>query len=348
MHFRANEALCFDDVLLVPGYSEILSRKDVNLSVKNILHKEMFDLPIFCAPMDTVVDSKSAREMSKYGVTPILHRYQTIENQTTEFISATDCLENETIIGAAIPATGDFLERAQSLHKEGCELFCVDVAHGEHISVKNALYELKKKFSDIKIMTGNITCRESYDALSSWGADFVRMSVGGGSVCSTRIVTGHGVPTLQAVLDCDERRKRRIYHGKFASYIVADGGIRNAGDIVKSFAAGADFVMLGSMLACHIESPGESIDGKKSYRGMASKDAQEDWRGFVSGVEGVSTWRPTKGHLKDTILNIRSGMQSGCSYSGAKNLEELYQNAIFTKVSPLAINESRPHGENLK
>lgn len=343
MHFRKNEALCFDDVLLVPGYSEILSRKDVDVSVMNKAHKEMFDLPIFCAPMDTVVDAKSAKEMSENGVTPILHRYQTIESQVDEFIFSTSTLDSKTIVGAAIPATGDYLERAQSLYKEGCRFFCIDVAHGEHISVKNALSELKNTFADIKIMTGNISCYEAYDNLSNWGADFIRMSVGGGSVCSTRIVTGHGVPTLQAVFDCDKRRQK-----VGGAYIVADGGIRNAGDIVKSFAAGADFVMLGSMLACHLDSPGKTNNGLKAYRGMASKDAQEDWRGFASGVEGVTTWRKAKGYLKNTIADIKSGMQSGCSYSGAENLIELRENAIFTKVSPLALSESRPHGENLK
>ena len=288
--------------------------------------------------MDTVVDAHAARVMAESGVCPFLHRYCSINDQVSNYKEATST--PGAPIGAAIGITRNYEDRAVSLYDAGCRIFCLDVAHGHHELMKEALKNLRHVFgNDIYLMAGNIATREGFEDLVDWGADFVRCGVGGGSVCSTRIVTGHGVPTFQTILDCSASDD--------SGYIVADGGIRSSGDIIKSFAAGADFVMLGSMLACHDDSPGltEIRHGTmyKNYRGMASKDAQIEWRGHASATEGVSSWRPSRGSLKDTIKEIVGGIRSGCSYSGVDRLSDLVNFADFVRVSSNSITENHPH-----
>lgn len=188
-------------------------------------------------------------------------------------------------------------------------------------------------------MAGNIATPEAYHDLSSWGADAVRIGIGGGSICSTRIQTGHGMPTLQSIMDCASMD---------GASIIADGGIKTAGDIVKSLAAGADFVMLGSLLAGTDESPGDvlnSTDDKKYkvYRGMASVEAQVDWRGTSRSLEGVSTTIPYKGSVKDIISNLEMNIKSGLSYSGARSISELQARATFIQQSSAGQFESSTH-----
>jgi IMP dehydrogenase len=252
----------------------------------------------------------------------------------------------------AIGAMGDYLERAHALFEAGCRAFCIDVAHGHHASVRNALKELRLKFGDsIHIMTGNVATLEAFNDLADWGSNSIRVGVGGGSMCSTRIRTGHGIPTLQSVMDC-AKSDRDVF-------IVADGGIRNSGDAVKALAAGADMIMLGSILAGHDESPGDLIDGKgfaykekpyginlfKKFRGMASREAQLKWRGRVSVVEGESTVIPYKGAVYNTLVDLLEGIRSGVSYSGARTIRELRSKAKFVTVTPQGVRENGPHGK---
>ena len=338
------EALCFDDVLLEPQYSNIQSRHDIDIMFSDYdsnslsIGSREVKLPIFASPMDTVVDACSARIMAEEGVIPILHRYCSIENQAFDYREATET--PGAPVGAAIGITGDYEERAQELYHAGCRIFCLDVAHGHHKLMKAALQNMNHLLGDeIYLMAGNVATLSGFEDLTNWGADFVRAGVGGGSVCSTRIITGHGTPTLQTILNCAD--------SEADGYIVADGGIRSSGDIVKAFSAGADFVMLGSMLSCHNESPGVTweIDGKtyKNYRGMASKDAQIDWRGHVSVAEGVNSWQPTRGDLASTIKEIVGGVRSGCSYSGVDNISDLSTFSRFIRVSSNSVQESKPH-----
>ena len=181
---------------------------------------------------------------------------------------------------------------------------------------------------------------EGFDALASWGADSIRVGIGGGSICSTRLVTGHGIPTFQSLLDIS----RTTYNSK----IIADGGIKTTGDMIKAFAAGADFVMIGSMLAGTKETPGEvfaSSAGKKYkvYRGMASADAQVDWRGKSSTPEGISTTVPYKGSVKTILENISGGIRSGLSYSGVRKLPELQYKSNFVRQTSSSQLESSTH-----
>jgi len=328
------ETVTFDDVLLVPQYSEVMSRKTIDISTK--LSDEMsFDLPIISAPMDTVTNSFMASTMADLGGVGIIHRYGSIYDQGLQAKMCT----NKTF-GAAIGITGDYIQRAQKLVDEGCSILCVDVAHGHHVMMRHALKLLRDTFGNtVHIMAGNVATLEAFNDLSDWGADSIRVGIGGGSICSTRVQTGHGVPTLQSVLDCSASDR--------PAKLIADGGIKTSGDIVKALAGGADFVMLGSLLGGTSESPGDTFykDGVeyKAYRGMASVEAQIDWRGHTASVEGVSHVIPYKGSVRTVIRELSTGIRSGFSYSGALNLAELQSKAKFIRQSNAGQLESSTH-----
>ena len=242
---------------------------------------------------------------------------------------------------AAIGVTGDYLERATELVSAGAFLLCIDVAHGHHKNVKDAITSLKNKFNDnVSIMAGNVATAEAFSDLEEWGADIIRVGVGGGSICSTRIQTGHGLPTFHSVM-----LSSRV--AKIAS-IVADGGIKTAGDAVKCFAAGADFVMLGSLLAATDQSPGQVMQNNqgekyKVYRGMASVEAQVDWRGKASSLEGVSTTIPYKGCVFEILSSLRQNICSGLSYSGCRTLADFRNKAHIVRQTQAGIKESFTH-----
>lgn len=330
-------ALTYSDVLLVPQYSDIVSRKEVDIT--SYLDKNRpFTLPVISSPMDTITEHSMANAMSKAGGLGIIHRYNSIEMQV-HHLSQVKAGEHKA---AAIGISGDYLERAHALYESGTRILCLDVAHGHHILMEKAIDKIKSLYSDIHIMAGNVATTSGFEALSNWGADSIRCNIGGGSICSTRIQTGHGVPGLQTIFDCFRANVSRDVK------IIADGGIRNSGDAVKALAAGADFVMVGSLLAGSVETPGEVIyapDGttKKIYRGMASKEAQHEWRGRHSSNEGVSTTVPTKGRVSLILEDLANGIRSGCSYSGARNLLELQVNAEFIMQTPSGQVESGTH-----
>jgi IMP dehydrogenase len=288
--------------------------------------------------MDTITESEMGVAMWQAGGFGIIHRYNTIERQCA--------LVDQVIVGAnanagaAIGTTGDYLDRARALVATGVRILCVDVAHGHHVLMKEALDTLRQVFGDaVHIMAGNVATLEGYNDLVDWGADSVRCNIGGGSICSTRIQTGHGVPGLQTIIDCAKTDR--------GAPIVADGGIRNAGDIVKALAAGADFVMLGSLLAGTDETPGNVINtrhGKfKSYRGMASKDAQIEWRGKTASLEGIATTVPAKGPVEHILEDLQRGIRSGLSYSGARTIRELQSRALFVRQTASGQAESSTH-----
>jgi len=339
-----NECLTYEDVLLVPQYSDIISRKEIDLSA-SFDNKIVLDNPIISSPMDTVTGLDMAYTLGARGSLGVIHRYMPIDEQAAlarELYSSLPAVKFLTPnIAAAIGVQGDYLERATELVNNNVNILCVDVAHGHHILVKKAITKIKSRFDHrVHIMAGNIATREGYVALSRWGADSVRCNVGGGSICSTRIQTGHGVPGLHTLFECAAAKEG---HAK----IIADGGIRSSGDMTKALAAGADFVMLGSLLAGTDESPGDKIvtkNGiKKQYRGMASKDAQIDWRGKYSSNEGVSTTIPYKGPVELILDDLLRGLRSGLSYSGVRNIKELQENAIFIRQTAAGQVESDTH-----
>jgi len=330
---RMRESVCFDDVLLVPQMSDIKSRKSVDLSV-DLGSGIALGIPFISAPMDTVTGHRMASAMAEAGGLGVIHRYNSIEEQISLFD------KSKCFAAAAIGVTGDFAERAESLADAGCKVLCVDVAHGHHISVKSALKTLKSRLGNtVKIMAGNVATLQAFEDLSDWGADMIRVGVGGGSICSTRLQTGHGVPTLQSVIDCASSDRGAL--------IIADGGIKNSGDMSKALAAGADLVMMGRLLAGTEEAPGETVqvNGKKCkvYRGMASPEAQVAWRGEYRSNEGVSRTVPFKGYAENILSELERGVRSALSYSGARTLKEFRAKADFIKQSPLGRVESGTH-----
>ena len=341
------KSLSFDDVLITPRYSQIRSRSSVDTSTSIGLDKSLIKLsvPVVSSPMDTVTGPKMASIIKQHGGLGVLHRYNTIEEQLLMVAETLEDMEQISIspyLSAAIGVSGDYKERASELYKAGVKCFCVDVAHGHHILVKEALAFLREEFDDsLHIMAGNIATLEAFNDLSDWGANSIRVGIGGGSICSTRMVTGHGVPTLQSIIDCSKSDRN--------ASLIADGGIRTSGDIVKALAFGANAVMLGSMLAGTNESPGKVIntgwEGKpvKTYRGMASVDAQIDWRGHTSSVEGVSSTVPCKGPLWNVLRSISNGISSGLSYSGCRSIKELQLKARATVITSSGLAESKTH-----
>ena len=331
-----SSARAYDDVLLVPQYSNIRSRSEIDIST-DLGTGVKLQLPILASPMDTISEGAMANAMGSVGGSAIIHRYNTIEEQEGEINKA----PSPCTVGAAIGVSGDYLERASALANAGADFLCVDVAHGHHIMMKEALWELRLMFGDdYHIMAGNVATLEGINDLADWGADSVRCNIGGGSICSTRIQTGHGMPGLQTIIEC-AKTDRDVK-------IIADGGIKNSGDMVKALAAGADAVMVGSLLAGTTETPGEihmNIEGKrwKTYRGMASKEAQVEWRGKYSSFEGVATRVPHRGPVSAILEDLERGIRSGFSYTGAHNLRELHGKAKFVSQTTSGLSESRAH-----
>ena len=332
--------LTFDDILLLPQYSDIKSRSEVTLS-SEISEGIELRVPIIASPMDTVCGTSMSKKMSEFGGLGIIHRYNSIDKQATMVSEASE--GGIKTVGAAIGITGDYIERARELVSAGASMLCLDVAHGDHLLMHVALHNLKDKYGHIAhLMAGNVATYTGAFALAQFGAHSIRVGIGGGSICSTRIQTGHGMPTLSSIIDCT-RIKDKFPDVK----IIADGGIKNSGDIVKALAAGADFAMVGSLLAGTAEAPGDVIHQRdkklKSYRGMASKDAQMDWRGNVSSLEGITTVIPYKGPVINILQELENGIRSGLSYSGARNLKELRENAQFVRQTQSGLAESNTH-----
>ncbi len=333
------KSLSYDDVLLVPKYSDIRSRSEIETTVE-LGNGLTLETPIIASPMDTISEANMATAMSEVGATAVVHRYNTIEEQAALVGAARNDAPN-AIIGGAVGVQGDFLNRASVLRALGVDFICVDVAHGHHVLMKEALTTLRTALgNDIHIMAGNVATLDGVNALADWGANSVRCNIGGGSICSTRIQTGHGMPGLETIFEC-ARTDRPVT-------IIADGGIKNSGDMVKALAAGADAVMIGSLLSGTDEAPGEILqdsDGLKwkVYRGMASKEAQMDWRGKYASFEGVSARVPYKGPVQGIVNDLIRGIRSGMSYSGARTLQELRSNAEFTLQTSSGLSESKTH-----
>ena len=333
------EVFTYDDLLLVPQYSDIRSREEVSIET-DLDDRIHLTIPVIASPMDTVSEEDTAVSMGYAGGVAVIHRYNSIEEQTG-IIASIISAEEDCLVGAAIGVTGDYLERALALYAAEVDFICLDVAHGHSILMKEALETLRKKLpEDLHIMAGNVATVEGFNDLADWGANSIRCNIGGGSICTTRIQTGHGVPGLQTIFDCARSDRN--------AKIIADGGLKNSGDIVKALAAGADAVMLGSLLAGTDESPGRlfrSATGelRKEYRGMASAEAQMAWRGKVSSLEGVAHSVPFKGSLYTILEDLERGIRSGLSYSGARSIKELQAKAQWIRQTGASQVESSAH-----
>lgn len=328
----------YDDVLIVPSRSDMRSRRDPELCTQ-LTSKTKLDLPFISANMDTITEHEMATNMDKIGGLGILHRFMSIRDQVdqVEKVKSSGALN----IGASIGVNGECQERAGALVNAGANILTIDIAHGHSIQMLETLTWLKSQFNDIQIIAGNVATPEGTLDLIEAGADAVKVGIGPGSMCTTRMITGCGVPQLTAVALCSKAAE------KSGTPIIADGGIKTSGDIMKAFAAGASTVMLGSILAGTIETPGLIQHGKKQYRGMASRAAQDSWRGGVpTGMapEGESTSVFIKGHLSDVIGELAGGIRSGMTYINANSIAEIQERARFMEMSPMGYHESGAHG----
>jgi len=331
-----NTAITFDDVLLVPGYNHYESRRLVDTSMTDKTGKLKLELPVITANMDTVTESAMANFMGRFGGMGALHRYLSIEDNLAEFKKC------ETKVFISIGCQEKELERVTALRDAGAEYFVVDVAHGHARYVGRTLKLMRELLGDKGcIMAGNVATYAGADYLASCGADIIKVGIGGGSVCSTRIKTGFGVPMLTSIQDC----------AKVDRSIVADGGLRSSGDIVKALAFGADFVMIGGMLAGTEPTPGPVVtnkDGKKVkiYRGMASREAQEDFLGPMGGwktAEGVATEVAYRDDHEKIIADLIGGLRSGLTYGGSATIRELQRKLDYRLITPAGRIESLPH-----
>jgi IMP dehydrogenase len=340
--FSKEEKLSFDDILLVPQYSDIISRKDVSLRtvIGHGTKKSIgLDLPLIAAPMDTVCEWEMAAAMRKSGGLGIIHRYMPIEKQVEQIRLA---VAAGRIAGGSVGARGTFISDAQLLVDAGAALILVDVANGHSQIAIDAVKHLRNVFGEqVHIMAGNVSTWDGYARLCDAGVDSVRVGIGGGSACTTRVVSGHGVPTLASVMSILDK-----IDYKLDPAVIADGGIRNSGDAAKALAAGAKAVMVGRLLAGTDESPGKLLDGQyKVFRGMASREAQEEGRGIVSGVEGISTVIPYIGSVEDVLSDFRAGLRSALSYTGVDNIIDFHFESMYNRVSSNSLNETKPHAK---
>jgi IMP dehydrogenase len=335
--YSKKEHISFDDILLVPQHSEISSRKDVSLST--VLGNGLeLGIPIIAAPMDTVCEEKMALAMSRAGGLGVIHRYMANRDQAKQIKLVVD---QGAKVGGSVGATAGFDKEAELLVDAGASLILVDIANGHSHHAINAVTTLRKVLgSDFHIMAGNVATWEGYARLADAGADSIRVGIGGGSACTTRVVSAHGVPTLASILDIREK----AWYGRGPA-IIADGGIRNSGDAAKALAAGAQAVMVGRILAGTDESPGDVFDGHKVFRGMASREAQEAGRGTVSGVEGISTTVPYVGSVNSIISNFNAGLRSALSYTGVDNLIDFHTESMYNRVTSTSLNETKPHAK---
>ncbi len=335
------EGLTFDDVLVVPCKSEVKSRRDPDLS-SQITKKITRETPIISSNMDTVTEGAMAKAMSDLGGTGILHRFIDVEQQIKELELVK---KSKTPLLAASVGIGDKgKERAKALFDAGVELITIDIAHGHSSQMMDLTSWIKKEFPSLEVIAGNVATPEAVRDLANAGADAVKVGIGPGSMCTTRIITGCGLPQLTAIAMC------KLEAEKYNVPVIADGGIKTSGDIFKAFCAGADSVMLGSLLAGTLESPGEVRQGKKLYRGMASRSAQDSWRGGVAkgmAPEGESHMINIKGHVESVILELTGGVRSGMSYINAIQFSDIKENARFIKMSTSGIRESVAHGLSL-
>lgn len=338
-------ALAFDDVLLIPKYNTISSRKDVDTSVKLSDHLQL-KIPLIASCMDTVCEDTMAIEMWRNGGLGIIHRYNTIEHQVALFknvkVAGSNC-------AVAIGATGDYLDRAEALVAAGCNILCVDVAHGDSSFVIESIKELRRRYKSITLMTGNVAKGEAAARLIDAGSDCVRAGVGSGSLCSTQRITGCGKPTFSTIMECAEYLDKYGYEDY---RLLADGGIKTSGDIVKAIAVGARAVIVGQLLAGTDEAPGQIIEGRdgkyKVYRGMASLKSQRDWRPEKTAEivpEGEDTLLPYKGATKDVLFGLVGGLRSGMTYNGVHTIKELQHDPEFIQITLAGLMESKPHAK---
>ena len=349
-----DRALSFDDILLVPNLTSAESR--LSVKIESRIGNLKIRTPILSAPMDCVTDSFFAKEINSFGGVGILHRFMNDEEleDHIENLTFSKDLDPEFKIFISIGISDADFKRLLYIMEDYnygnyIDLVLIDVANGFSTHVGNFVRKVKERFPSLHVMAGNVACDKGFKYLADCGADSVRVGIGGGSVCKTRVMTGFGLPTLTSVKMChDFKVKNYKNYGKIS--IIADGGIRNPSDLVKSIAFGADAVIMGSVFARSRESCAKKVfvDGIEcvSYRGMASKEFQEEYRGGLKEgtcSEGVSLNIPISGSLSDIMQEFLGGLRSALTYSGFNDISSFKGNINYMVVSSAGIAESYPH-----
>lgn len=316
------EGLSYKDVYIIPQYSDISSRKEVDISTK--INNITVPVPIITANMDTVVDARLAKSVYSAGGLAALHRFQTIASACEEFRTVQRSTSLPVFVSVGVGE--EAIKRATELYHADARYFIIDIAHGHSLQMRNMIEELKSKFSDIYIMAGNVATYEGFYDLAHWGADAVKVGVGPGGVCLTKNVTGCTVPQFTAVLEAS-RARSDFTIGRYIP-IVADGGCVEIGDVCKAIGAGADLVMTGKLFAGCLESPGKGV-----YRGSASAPVQAKYRvdkDYVPTPEGMVTNVPlTQESASAIVEHIAGGLRSSFSYTGVRNLEDFHRKVKF-------------------
>ncbi|KKQ23466.1 MAG: Inosine-5'-monophosphate dehydrogenase [Candidatus Roizmanbacteria bacterium GW2011_GWC2_37_13] len=346
LNIRKDTGLTFDDVLLVPKLTAVESRSHVDLATR-LTKKITLKTPIVSANMDTVTEAGMAIAVAQMGGIGIIHRFLTIDAEVEEVKKVK---KERLLVGAAIGIKSDYLERCKALIKAGADTIVIDIAHSHSSFFIKVLKELTKKFPKTEFIAGNVASADATEIMIKNGAAAVKVGIGPGALCTTRIVTGAGVPQLTAIADSVE------VANKYRVPIIADGGIKQSGDIVKALAAGASTVMIGTLFAGCEESPALTFfRNNKKYkmtRGMASLMANADRQRKDESVkkdlkiyaaEGVEAVVPYRGHIADFIYLLLGGVKSGFSYCGAHTIKELWKKAEFIQITQSSLIESAPH-----
>lgn len=343
----SDKALSYDDITLVPRFNNITSRRDVDTSVQ--FGDMKLGIPVFSANMDTITGSHMAYKMRELGGLGFLHRFCSIGDN----IKLYEFVKQKAVVSLGV---NEGLERFEALYEVGARYFCIDVAHGHSKAVGN-IVKAVKEFEGVYVVAGNVCTPEGAEYLASCGADAIKIGIGPGSVCTTRVKTGFGVPQFSALQEC-----RQVQ-----CFLIADGGIKTPGDAVKAFVAGADAVMLGGMLAGTDETPGVFFQEHreeflcvgegpvktpygpkyKIFRGMASREAQEDFMGSQSEwktAEGVEIKVEARGPVSAIINDLMGGIRSGMTYCGANNLKQIRERGRWREISDAGRYEGTPHG----
>ncbi|MCK8607374.1 IMP dehydrogenase [Apilactobacillus ozensis] len=358
----AKQGITFDDVLLIPAESHVLPN-EVDLSVQ-LADNLKLNVPFLSASMDTVTEAPMATMMAQLGGLGVIHKNMIIKDQAAEVAkvkaiekdaknpSAAVDANNHLLCAAAVGVTSDTFERAEALFNAGADAIIIDTAHGHSAGVLRKIKEIREKFADKTLIAGNVATEAGADALFEAGVDVVKVGIGPGSICTTRVVAGVGVPQITAVNDAAKAARR--WHKP----IIADGGIKHSGDAVKALAAGGNAVMLGGMLSGTDEAPGEIFEENgvkyKAYRGMGSLGAMEHgsadryFQGEVNEAkklvpEGIEARVEYKGSAAGVIFQMAGGLRAGMGYTGSQNIKDMIENAQFVQITNAGLIESHPH-----
>lgn len=359
-------ALTYNDVLLVPGYTDF-SRSDINLET-NLTNKIKLKIPFVSSPMDTVTEAPLAAALAKLGGIGIIHRNLSIEEQANQ---VKDVKDQQLLVGAAIGPNPGFEERAKALVDSGVDVIVIDSAHGFTKFTMDTISALKNMYPDLEIIAGSVATFEGAEGLIKAGADALRVGMGPGAICTTRVISGMGVPQITALLDTVKAANKHNIP------VIADGGIVHSGDMTKALGAGASALMMGGFFASCLESPGKKVElpenevphrfksifngGSKyifkEYRGMGSEGAMKegaakksegefhgkDYKDRTLIAEGVEGLVPIKGSVEEVVDIAVGGIKSGLYYCGAKSISEFHKTAKFIQITQASLTESHPH-----